>query len=106
MKTKQRTYQIGLRFTRWSRAGYAAFCSLGKCVSIGALRADMGDRSLEKQVGFVEFCFNPDFSELNDGDEVDEALQFQAVSLLSVMPVQQVAKVVASFSAKKSAIVL
>lgn len=38
-----------LRFRRWSRKAYAAFASIGRCVSIGCLRKNVADSSLSKQ---------------------------------------------------------
>ena len=38
-----------LRFRRWSRKAYAAFVSIGRCVSIGCLRKSVADSSLSKQ---------------------------------------------------------
>lgn len=38
-----------LRFRRWSRKAYAAFASIGRCVSIGCLRKSVADSSLSKQ---------------------------------------------------------
>lgn len=38
-----------IRFRHWSRKGYAVFCSLGKCVTIGNLKKEIADVSLGKQ---------------------------------------------------------
>lgn len=38
-----------IRFHRWSRKAYAAFCSVGKCVVIGYLKKGIADASLRKQ---------------------------------------------------------
>lgn len=38
-----------IRFRRWSRKAYAAFASIGRCVTIGALRKSVADSSLSKQ---------------------------------------------------------
>lgn len=38
-----------LRFRRWSRKAYAAFASIGRCVTIGCLRKSVADSSLSKQ---------------------------------------------------------
>lgn len=38
-----------LRFRRWSRKRYAAFASMGRCVTIGCLRKNVADCSLSKQ---------------------------------------------------------
>ena len=37
-----------IRFRRWSRAGYAVFCSLGSTVTIGCLAVSISDKSLQK----------------------------------------------------------
>ena len=38
-----------LRFRRWSHKRYAAFSSMGRCVTIGQLAVHIADRSLQKQ---------------------------------------------------------
>lgn len=38
-----------LRFRHWSRKGYAIFCCLGRCVTIGNLNKEVTDISLGKQ---------------------------------------------------------
>ncbi|MDR1379970.1 MAG: hypothetical protein LBJ47_00650 [Tannerella sp.] len=38
-----------IRFRRWSRKGYAAFCSIGRCVLIGRLGKTVVEASLRKQ---------------------------------------------------------
>ena len=38
-----------IRFRRWSRKAYAAFASIGRCVTIGSLRKSVADSSLSKQ---------------------------------------------------------
>lgn len=40
-----------VRFRRWSRAGYAVFCSLTCSVTIGCLAVSVSDKSLQKAVG-------------------------------------------------------
>lgn len=39
----------GIHFRCWSRKAYAMFCSLGKYVTIGALKKGIADVSLQKQ---------------------------------------------------------
>ena len=48
MKKKQ-TIPTHFRFRRWSRNTYAAFASIGRCVTIGNLRKNVADASLRKQ---------------------------------------------------------
>ena len=38
-----------IRFRKWSRKAYAAFASLGRCVTIGCLPKSVADSSLSKQ---------------------------------------------------------
>lgn len=40
------------RFRQWTRKGYAAFSSLGLCVTIGQLRKNVTERALTKQNGW------------------------------------------------------
>ena len=51
MKSKNAFSTSSLRFRRWSRAGYAVFCSLGCSVTIGSLAVSISDKSLQKSVG-------------------------------------------------------
>lgn len=39
---------LGLRFRRWSRKRYAAFCSMGRYVMIGHLKNNIADASLSR----------------------------------------------------------
>ena len=48
MKRKQ-IHRQTIRFRRWSRKSYAAFASIGRCVTIGCLRKNVADSSLRKQ---------------------------------------------------------
>ena len=48
MKRNQSPAQT-IRFRRWSRKSYAAFASIGRCVTIGCLRKNVADSSLRKQ---------------------------------------------------------
>jgi len=51
MKTKKTHTASSIRFRRWSRAGYAVFCSLARTVTIGSLAVSISDKSLQKAVG-------------------------------------------------------
>lgn len=46
---QNRQIKTTLRFRQWSRKGYAAFASLGQCVTIGQLRKNITERALTKQ---------------------------------------------------------
>ena len=46
---KRQLYRTTLRFRKWSRKAYAAFASLGRCVTIGCLPKSVADSALSKQ---------------------------------------------------------
>lgn len=48
MHSKTLTTSKTLRFRRWSRMGYAVFCSLACSVSIGSLSISVSDKTLQK----------------------------------------------------------
>ncbi|NDP21682.1 MAG: hypothetical protein GZ091_11470 [Paludibacter sp.] len=50
MYTNYQNTSSTIRFRRWSRAGYAVFCSLGNNVTIGCLDIATSDKSLQKSV--------------------------------------------------------
>lgn len=51
MKSGTQQHAKSIRFRRWSRAGYAVFCSLACSVTIGCLAISISDKSLQKAVG-------------------------------------------------------
>ena len=51
MKSSKQQHAQSIRFRRWSRAGYAVFCSLACSVTIGCLAISISDKSLQKAVG-------------------------------------------------------
>ena len=63
-----------LRFRRWSRAKYAAFCSLSKNVSIGQLKVSIADSSLKKSNSISFANVISAFSFAEDEKETDENL--------------------------------
>ncbi len=63
-----------LRFRRWSRAKYAAFCSLSKNVSIGQLKVSIADSSLKKSNSISFASVISAFSFAEDEKENDENL--------------------------------
>ena len=77
MHSKTLTTSKTLRFRRWSRMGYAVFCSLACSVSIGSLSISVSDKTLQKSTSHtinnedsntLEFGFDDsetDLSELN-----------------------------------------
>jgi len=74
-----------IRFRRWSRAGYAIFCSLACTVTIGCLAISISDKSLEKAVG-VSACTN---SVVCIDDEPADKLKQAAELELALLQVQQ-----------------
>jgi len=80
-----------LRFRRWSRVGYAVFCSLACSVTIGVLSVSVSDKSLRKSGPVLENSILaassvPDFS--NTADELlfldDDLLQIQVASVTNI----------------------
>ena len=65
MKSIQLQHAKSIRFHRWSRAGYAIFCSLASNVTIGCVAISISDKSLQKAVGTssASFCVNDSDSE-------------------------------------------
>lgn len=68
-----------IRFRRWSRAGYAIFCSLTCSVTIGCVAISISDKSLQKAIGTSSsvLCIvgaDAD-SEEKDTDELEAVLQ-------------------------------
>lgn len=63
------------RFRYWTRKGYAAFASLGQCVTIGCLRKNVTERALTKQ---TEPSLAP-YAQRTDADS--EAKEAEAMAL-------------------------
>ncbi|HJA85526.1 MAG TPA: hypothetical protein H9950_04940 [Candidatus Bacteroides avicola] len=56
-QTMQSINRPALRFRCWNRGRYAAFASMGRCVTIGHLHHDVADRALCKQVNTGTVAF-------------------------------------------------
>ncbi len=56
MKHQTFLHNAAFRFRRFSRAGYAAFCSMHRVVNIGRLASYIADRQLKKSVALVAMC--------------------------------------------------
>jgi len=54
MRTKKVQAASPIRFRRWSRAGYAIFCSLACTVTIGCVCVSISDKSLQKVAADTE----------------------------------------------------
>jgi len=67
-----------IRFRRWSRAGYAVFCSLAISVSIGTLAVSVSNQTLQKSVGNTSnaICFSTSNDE--DTENLLEKLELEA----------------------------
>lgn len=68
-----------IRFRRWSRVGYAVFCSLSCCVSIGALAVSVSDKTLQKSEG-VSMSYVQSFDVCKAANENDPE-ELQTLSL-------------------------
>lgn len=67
-----------VRFRRWSRVGYAVFCSLTCSVTIGTLAVSVSDKTLQKSVGNTSdaICFSTSNNE--DTENSIEKLELEA----------------------------
>lgn len=74
---KQTAHSI--RFRRWSRKGYAAFCSLTCVVTIGALAVSVSDKTLQKSVSKVD-CI-PTRIDYEDNEKESECTEIAANTL-------------------------
>jgi len=75
MKSKNVHVASSLRFRRWSRAGYAVFCSLGSTVTIGCLAVSISDKSLQKSTTVSKcavLAFASDSESDNNSPELSE----------------------------------
>ncbi|MDR3652320.1 MAG: hypothetical protein P4L34_05035 [Paludibacter sp.] len=84
MKSKKLQQAKSLRFRRWSRAGYAIFCSLACSVTIGCVAISISDKSLQKAVGTCSssYCLN------NSESESPDKLKEQADLKLAIQQLQ------------------
>ncbi len=57
-----------IRFRKWSRKAYAAFASLGRCVTIGCLPKNVADCSLSKQNSGTSAGYKTGGQNLEDTD--------------------------------------
>ncbi len=72
-----------LRFTRWSRGGYAVFRSLSSSVSIGFLAVSISDCSLKVSIqNTVNQLLSNTFEEDDISDEEKSIAEFNALNLL------------------------
>ena len=78
MKTKKTYATSSLRFRRWSRAGYAVFCSLSCTVTIGSLAVSISDKSLQKSVGVPKRTILTVASDNESPDYLPELLELDA----------------------------
>ena len=59
--------KVVLRFRRWSRHSYSAFCSIGKTVTIGHLSQGIADASLRKDKGIQSVSLSQQLSYADGG---------------------------------------
>lgn len=85
MKSTKQHNTKSIRFRRWSRAGYAIFCSLACNVTIGNVAVSICDKSLQKAVGTSVFSLCVNDSE----SESPEKLKEQANLELAITQLQE-----------------
>ena len=78
MKTKEIKATFSIRFRRWSRAGYAIFCSLACAVTIGCVCVSISDKSLQKAVGVSKDSLYEVSVETESPDKLSELLELEA----------------------------
>ena len=59
--------KVALRFRRWSRHAYSAFCSIGRIVTIGHLSQGIADASLRKDKGIQAVSLSRHLSDADCG---------------------------------------
>jgi len=69
MKSTKIQNTKSIRFRRWSRAGYAVFCSLACSVTIGCVAISISDKSLQKTVRTSVISINLNNSESESPEE-------------------------------------
>ena len=79
MKTNKNNAASSIRFRRWSRAGYAVFCSLACTVTIGCVAISISDKSLQKAVGVSKSSKSTIVTESESPDKLSELLEIEAV---------------------------
>ncbi|MDP4239701.1 MAG: hypothetical protein Q8904_09580 [Bacteroidota bacterium] len=78
MKTKKIQASASIRFRRWSRAGYAVFCSLACAVTIGCVCVSISDKSLQKSTGITESSRYSSVVDSESKDKPDELIDLEA----------------------------
>jgi len=80
-----------IRFRRWSRTGYAVFCSLACIVTVGCLAISISDKSLQKSNKTSSIASNTAGSDSDSPEEIkaeselDVALQqIQEITLTQI----------------------
>ena len=59
--------KVALRFRRWGRHSYSAFCSIGKTVTIGHLSQGIADASLRKDKGIQSVSLSKQLPDADGG---------------------------------------
>jgi hypothetical protein len=78
MKTQKDKAKPIIRFRRWSRAGYAVFCSLACTVTIGCLAVSISDMSLQKSVVTSNTLCILSISDIEPTDKSPDLLELES----------------------------
>jgi hypothetical protein len=78
VKTKNIKTSSSIRFRRWSRAGYAMFCSLACAVTIGCVAVSISDKSMQKAIGVSKASSCIDAGEAESPDKLSESMDLEA----------------------------
>ncbi|MDR1523677.1 MAG: hypothetical protein LBS79_00270 [Tannerella sp.] len=96
MKKAAKKQQHVINFYRWSRKGYAVFCSIGRCVSIRRLKKNIVEASLKKRKSVMAVCFweSAEASGISVEDREEPDLPDISRQFLSVQALPQTATAV------------
>jgi len=79
MNFNKKQASTSIRFRRWSRAGYAVFCSLACTVTIGSLAVSISDKLLQKAVGVAETTTLATSSDTKSPELSSEFMDLEAI---------------------------
>lgn len=81
MNSNKQPTASAIRFRRWSRVGYAVFCSLACSVSIGVLAVSVSDKSLQKADSVSMSSFYTKVSDAESPDWSEETVELELALL-------------------------
>lgn len=89
-----------LRFRRWSRKGYAVFCSLTCAVTIGSLAVSISDKTLQKSLISADTIFKTSPANEAEEEELDATELSATILEIQINTIQQNNSVAAAAGSK------